>query len=586
MLIGPWLSLACLCAGTATSVSQEPTFREVLSRIAPKGPPESLACLKVREGFRVELVCAEPLVSDPIAIDWDAAGRLWVVEMGDYPQGQDGPQGQNGPQGGNGGEFTHGRIRVLEDSDHDGKYDRSTVFLDDLGFPTGVMPWRRGILITCAPEILYAEDTNGDGKADLREVLFQGFVEGNPQHRVNALRWGLDNWIYGANGDSGGTISSAKTGAQVDIHARDFRIRPETGEIQTQSGMAQYGRCRDDWGNWFGGRNLQPLWHCALEDHYLRRNPFLIPPDPCVDLMDPPTCPRVYPISSALPRFNELWTLNRFTSSCGIEIYRDSLFGPGFSHSCFICEPTHNLVNHSVLTPRGTSFIARRAPEELQSEFLASSDHWFRPVQVRTGLDGALWVVDMYRLVIEHPDYIPAKWHPQLDFYAGRGMGRIYRVLPVGTEPRKFESLDRLTTSQLVEALDDPNGPRRDLIQQSLIERNDPSAKQPLERLAVQGARPQSRLTALCTLEGLAQRVFPCCCVPWRIHTQRCAGTRSESPNPGSMKNRRCRKPCCAGSAIRTPRCRCSWPTVWASGVTRGLRAPWLRSPASMPTIR
>ncbi len=148
-------------------------------------------------------------------------------------------------------------------------------FVDGLNFPLGVMPWRNGVLITCAPDILYAEDTDGDGTADRREVLYRGFVEGNPQHRVNGLRWGLDNWIYGANGDSGGTITSLKTGEQVDIHARDFRIRPDTGAIETQTGMAQYGRCRDDWGNWFGGRNLQPSWHCALEDHYLRRNPFL-----------------------------------------------------------------------------------------------------------------------------------------------------------------------------------------------------------------------------------------------------------------------------------------------------------------------
>ncbi|MHB8953779.1 MAG: PVC-type heme-binding CxxCH protein [Pirellulaceae bacterium] len=483
--------LVLLALVAQVGLAQDPPFREILAKLKPKSPRESLNCLQVREGFDVELVCAEPLVSDPIAIDWGFDGRLWVVDMGDYPDGADG------------GEGTSGSVRCLKDTDGDGRYDHSQVFLDGLSFPTGAMPWRQGVLITCAPEIFYAEDTDGDGKADRREVLYRGFVEGNPQHCVNGLRWGLDNWIYGANGDSGGTITSLKSGAQVDIHARDFRIRPDTGALQTQTGMAQYGRCRDDWGNWFGGRNLQPSWHCALEDHYLRRNPYLAPPPACIDLMDPPTCARVYPISAELPRFNELWTLNRFTAACGIEVYRDDLFGPAFAHSYFVCEPAYNLVHHSVLHPKGTTFFSRRSPQELTCEFLASSDPWFRPVQVRTGPDGGLWVVDMYRLVIEHPDYIPAQWHDQLDFHAGRGMGRIYRVLPTGVMPRPVGSLHPLTTEELVRALDTPNGPARDLVQQRLIERQDAQAVVPLQRLVTSSAHPKTRLTALCTLDGL-----------------------------------------------------------------------------------
>ena len=474
-LLGLLSACVLAVASPPEGTDEEPSFRTVLARLAPKSPSDSLGCLQVCAGFRVELVFAEPLVADPIAIAWGADGRLWVVEMGDYPLGPT----ENAA--------SRGTVRDLEDTDQDGTYDRSTVFLDDLAFPTGVLPWRRGVLITCAPDILYAEDTNGDGKADRREVLYRGFVEGNPQHRVNGLLWGVDNWIYGANGDSGGTVTSMITGEQVDIHGRDFRIRPESGALETQSGMAQYGRCRDDWGNWFGGRNLEPLWHCALEDHYLRRNPFLTPPDPCVQLLDPPTCPPVHPISETLPRFNELWTLNRFTSACGPDVYRDDLFGPRFTHSVFICEPTHNLVHHAELQPRGTTFLGRRPPEESQTEFLASSDHWFRPVQVRTGPDGALWVVDMYRLVIEHPDYIPPKWHAQLDFDAGRGKGRIYRVLPDGVKPRPFPGIVELPAHELVGLLEHPNGPRRDLVQQLLIERNDPRSVEPLRRLAVEG---------------------------------------------------------------------------------------------------
>ncbi|MFV2066808.1 MAG: PVC-type heme-binding CxxCH protein [Pirellulales bacterium] len=505
------VSLVLLAILVLPSVAQEEevSFHAILSALTPKSPPASLACLKVRGGFRVELVCAEPLVSDPIAIDWGPDGRLWVVEMGDYPSGANGDaetdevsygnravRGRDAALGG-------GRVRVLEDTDRDGKYDKSTIFLDGLSFPTGVMAWNHGVLITCAPDIFYAEDTDGDGKADRCETLFHGFVEGNPQHRVNGLRWGLENWIYGANGDSGGIVTSLKTGKQVDIHARDFRLRVETGELETQTGMAQYGRCRDDWGNWYGGRNLQPIWHCALDDQYLRRNPFLVPPDPCVDLMDPPTCAPVFPISYTLPRFNEFWTLNRFTAACGITLYRDDLFGPEFANTIFVCEPTYNLVHRSVLHTRGTTFFSRRAPDEQQSEFLASTDHWFRPVQARTGPDGALWVVDMYRLIIEHPDYIPAKWHKELDFEAGRGRGRIYRVLPEGVQARRFRSLSGLLTVPLVHALDHPNGPRRDMIQQMLVRSQDRSAIEPLRKLTLSNVRPKARLSALCTLDGL-----------------------------------------------------------------------------------
>ena len=195
--------------------------------------------------------------------------------------------------------------------------------------------------------------------------------------------------------------------------------------------------------------------------------------------------------------------MNRFTASCGISVYRDDLFGPEFASSYFICEPAYNLVHRSVLYPKGTTFFSRRAPDEQESEFLASTDHWFRPVQTRTGPDGAVWVVDMYRLVIEHPDYIPEKWHGELDFPAGRGKGRIYRVLPVAVAPRRWEPLSDLSTAELAEALDHPNGPRRDMIQQLLVHRQDLQAIEPLRRLVQEASRPQTRLSALCTLDGL-----------------------------------------------------------------------------------
>ncbi len=148
-----------------------------------------------------------------------------------------------------------------------------TVFLDNLPFPTGVTVWKKGVLVFCPPDLFYAEDTKGDGKADKRELLFTGFKEGNPQHRANGLVRGLDNWLYGANGDSGGKVKSIKTGVVVDIGARDFRIHPDEGILETVTGRTQFGRTRDDWGNWFGSMNSAPLYHYPIEERYLRRNP-------------------------------------------------------------------------------------------------------------------------------------------------------------------------------------------------------------------------------------------------------------------------------------------------------------------------
>src|SRR5947209_3448531 len=260
-----------------------------------------------------------------------------------------------------------------------GNDDKATVVLDGLNLPTVVRPWGKGVLVTCAPEIFYAEDTDGDGRADVRRPLFVGFNEGNQQHRVNGLGWGLDNWVYGANGDSGGQVKSVKTGQVVDIRGRDFRIRPDEGLLDPQAGQTQYGRSRDDWGNWFGCNNSNPMWHYALPDHYIRRNPFIAAPDPRVHVSVMPGAAPVYPISRTLPRFNDPSGANHFTSACSAIVYRDELFGPAFAGNSFVSEPVHNLIHREIMAPTGVTFTSRRAPDEAQSEFLASSDNWSRP---------------------------------------------------------------------------------------------------------------------------------------------------------------------------------------------------------------
>jgi putative heme-binding domain-containing protein len=243
--------------------------------------------------------------------------------------------------------------------------------------------------------------------------------------------------------------------------------------------------------------------HYPFAEHYLARNPYLAPPANDVYVPDYPESNLLYPLRNDVQMFKLSGPPRRVTAACGLGIYRDDLLGDRFYGNAFVCEPVNLLVHRLVLEPRGVTFSGRRAPEEAAAEFLAGTDTWFRPVQARTGPDGALWVVDMYRLVIEHPQWIPPEDLAKLDVRAGHTSGRIYRVFPKNHGPRPMVRLDRLDTAGLVAALDSSNGPQRDLAQQMLLWKRDISAGPLLEKLAIAHNRPQTRIQALCTLEGL-----------------------------------------------------------------------------------
>jgi len=456
----------------------------------PRAPAESMRSMQVRAGFQVELMAAEPLVMDPINMEWGADGKLWVVEMSDYPLGMDN-QGKPG-----------GRVRFLEDDDGDGRYDRSTLFLEEIPFPTSVLPWGNGVLVTAAPDLFYAEDTDGDGRADRRETLYSGFGTSNQQHQVNGLRWGLDNWVYIANGVSGGTVKSVRTGTSVNLGGRDLRIRPDEGLLDPQAGRSQYGRDRDDWGNWFGCLNPTPGWHFALADHYTRRNPHFAPPNGRVQLSDNST---VYPLGRVLSHCFLNDPPGSFTSACGVIVYGDNLFGPHFRDNTFTSEPIHNVIHRRVLEPQGVTFASHRAPGEERAEFFACSDPWCRPTTLRTGPDGALWFADMYRLVLEHAQWIPDEDEKNLFLRAGHDKGRLYRIRPVDQEPRRIPKLDGLSAEELVAALDSPSRWQRDTIHRRLVRQADASAVPALRTLlrTKNPAMARARLHALCILDGL-----------------------------------------------------------------------------------
>jgi len=462
---------------------------------APRPPEASLKAIHLHPKFKAELVAREPLVQDPIFVDWDARGRMWVVEMADYPFHES-----------HGRTYT-GRVKILEDTDGDGVYDKAVVFLDDLMYPTGLACWKNGIFVASVPDVFFAEDVDDDGKADKRTPMLQGFKVGNPQHLVNGFAWGLDGWFYGGNGDSGGIVTDLSTGRKHDLSGRDFRFNPVTGEFQLQSGKTQYGRWRDDFGNWFGNNNSNLGWHYFLDDRYLARNSRLAVPAVRHDLNRAGN--RLYPVSPPVRRLNQPDTVNLLTSGCSLIPYRDELFGPAFSRNIFICEPANNLVHREVLEPSGVTFSSRRAPDESESEFLASEDNWSRFTQARTGPDGCLYVVDFYRLILEHPEWIPPKMIEHLDLRAGSDRGRIYRVSPIGASRRPIPRLDRMTDDQLGKMLESPNGWTRDTAQRLLMERRSAWTKGALSGGIASQAQQLWTLHALGTLKpGILQEAM------------------------------------------------------------------------------
>jgi putative membrane-bound dehydrogenase-like protein len=450
--------------------------------------------------LRIELVAAEPEIESPVAMAFDEDGKLWVVEMRDYP---------NGPEPGRPPE---GRIRVLEDLDGDGRYEHSRVFADRLLFANGLMLWKGGAVVTAAPHILYLKDRDGDGRADQREILYEGFSAQNPQLRVSHPKLGLDNWVYVANGLRGGMVKRYKdrrdagpTAETVNISGRDFRFDLVHDRSEAISGMGQYGNSFDDWGRRFVCDNQHHLRHVVLPNRYLARNPFLAVGAVLEDVSELQPGPLgsggvVYPISRN-------WTTSNlhaghFTAACGVSIYRGDSLPAEHRGAAFTCEPTGNLVHEEILRPHGATFRSRPARDKV--EFLASTDDWFRPVSLAHGPDGALYVVDMYRAVIEHPEWMPPELKQRPDLNLGKDRGRIWRIVPVGHKTTAMRpNLGHAATVELVSLLGDANAWRRTTAQRLLLERQDRAAIEPLRKLCINSDRPLARVHAAWMLEGM-----------------------------------------------------------------------------------
>jgi len=443
--------------------------------------------------LEISLFAAEPDVVDPVGMAFDEDGRIYVVEMRDYPLGI-GPERKPG-----------GTIRLLEDRDGDGKIDRSTIFAEALSYPTSVAPWHGGILVTAPPEIIFRKDTDGDGKADVREILFRGFTRGVTDSNVNGLRWGLDNRVHGANGGNGGSVSSPRHPERaIPLGRSDFSFNPATGDFTTTfHSSGGFGLVFDDWGHSYSTYNINHIQHRLMPARYLNRFPGLPPVKLTQSISDHEDMSRIFPISVPETRVNHPEQAGHFSAAGGMGYIAAPDYPGDLAGSILVCDVVGNLVHRDVLVEDGPSFIAKRSPTEQNREFIASRDNACRPVGLELGPDGALYLLDMQRDVIEHPDYIPQKVKEKLNLRAGEDRGRIYRITPKSGLPGKPIKLSRATAEELVRELSSPNLWWRTTAQRLLVERQDKAAVPRLKDQAINGREPLGRLHALWTLQGL-----------------------------------------------------------------------------------
>ncbi len=487
-----------------------------LPRYPAVEPKDAVATWKVKPGFRVKLAASESQLRSPIAVSFDERGRMFVCEMIDYSERRD--------------ETPHlGRVSMIEDKDGDGIYETSTVFADDLPWPTGLICANGGVYVIATPDIWFFKDTKGTGRADVREKVFTGFGTGlkllNVQGLANCPQWGLDNRIHiQAGGGNRGVVTCLKRPdlKGVELGGKDFWFDPRTYEFGLEAGGAQYGMSFDDFGRKFACSNSDHLQYFVYDDRYAARNPFFSMPNSRQSIAADGGAAEVYRISP-----DEPWRIVRtrwriagvvkgmvegggrvsgyFTGATGTTMYRGDAYGEDFRNNAFVGDAGGQLVHRKKIYPDGVSLVGKRPDDEQNFEFAASKDTWVRVVNFANAPDGCLHVIDMYREVIEHPWSIPDEIKKHLDLNSGNDRGRIYRIEPDRADWQRRTSVDlsKASTVELVKTLEHPNGWHRDTAARLLYEKQDKSAIPLLEKLVGESPSAVAKLHALGVLDGL-----------------------------------------------------------------------------------
>jgi putative membrane-bound dehydrogenase-like protein len=494
-----------LCAAglaTGDTIGTQSGTRSAAQAVAgPLTPEQALREFDIEPGYRIELVASEPLIRDPVAMAFDERGRLFVVENRGYPD----PLDPSTPPS------REGVVALLEDVDGDGRFDKRSEFATDLTYPNGVMPWRGGVFVTSAPDLLFLRDTTGDGVADERRVVLTGFdTTKTAQIRFSHPTLGLDNWVYLTGGLNGGRVTSPDHPGRpaVEFTNSDSRFNPFTYEFETSGGQGQFGLTFDDYGRRFICSNRHPVRHVVLTPRHLKRNPHLAFSDTMADVSKVGADAVVWPISADMTTASFMPTLinaphaGTFTAASGVHVHRGDALPQGHQGSLFICESAQNLVQRQVITPSGVTFSS--SPARSGREFLATRDSWFRPVFSANGPDGALYIADMYRRVIDHPQYVPEGSRALLDFQAGKERGRIYRIAASGWKPDRTRiDTGAMTAAEVSRALEHPNAWWRETAQRLIVERRDRTAVPHVRQVAAAGRDGAARVHALWTLAGL-----------------------------------------------------------------------------------
>ena len=410
---------------------------------------------EIQDGFKLELVASEPLIKDPVDLEFNENGDAMVLEMPGYPM-----------------EDKQSRLLVLKDKDSDGSYDSTIIFAENLGLADSFMPYKKGVLVAAPPYLIQLHDDNEDYKVEKIDTLMGGFAKENLQHNYNGLTYGIDNWIYAANGgNSGKPFWWGDTTTALDLRGQDLRFNLEIRQMERLGeSSGGFGLGMDEYGRIFETHNLTHISHSVFPDRYLKGKPILTENTlQNISDHDENGLARIFPIGEQEDRVNHPEQSGYFSGSCGVTYYGGGAFGEKYENTVWVADVVLNLIHVDKIKPDGASFTASRIFEN--KDFLASSDRAFRPVNMSVGPDGSMYVIDIHRKVIEHPEWIPDDIEKTLDLNAGKNQGRVYKI-SLAEGHQKFDFQQFSNTEGLLKSLENPNQWVRNTAHRLLMERS------------------------------------------------------------------------------------------------------------------